>query len=366
MKNSNQYLLCRFHNCGTTLSLIKPDKEGEQGVTSQELTSVLIDEYHCHLDSRSHNQTFYAQSAGHTKKRRVLIEEVTPPAEESAKEKCKICGKDNHPTSKSRFKGKPKCSKCGKFGHTVDNCWSDNPLKKKSKKEKEHASAAQEDDDDAEMSYIASPAVSKMNEDSVSFYSWYSGSATTSHLTNTQSAFIDYKPIEPTPIYGLGHSSIMAYGRGTVEAFSLNGGKARIFYLKETLFTPDHPDNLLSIGRIDENGGKVVFRNQKAILYDNKGNEVVSGKLSSNRLYPLDIYQRNNAKSSKISTMISRATWDEWHHKFGHVSASSLQRLLTGDLVDRFDVDENSTMGDCDACVQAKQSRAPFPKRANF
>ena len=33
-------------------------------------------------------------------------------------------------------------------------------------------------------------------------------------------------------------------------------------------------------------------------------------------------------------------------------------------LVDGFDVDENSPMPDCEACIQAKQTRAPFPSRA--
>ena len=33
-------------------------------------------------------------------------------------------------------------------------------------------------------------------------------------------------------------------------------------------------------------------------------------------------------------------------------------------LVDGFDVDENSPMPDCEACIQAKQTRAPFPRRA--
>ncbi|KAF8224310.1 hypothetical protein L208DRAFT_1312205 [Tricholoma matsutake] len=111
-----------------------------------------------------------------------------------------------------------------------------------------------------------------MNEDSVSFYLWHANSGTTSHLTHTWSAFIDYMPIEPKPVHGL------------------KGGQTQTFYLKETLFTPDHPDNLLSIGRIDDNGGKIVFGNHKAVLYNSKGNEVVNGKLSSNWLYPLNIY----------------------------------------------------------------------------
>jgi hypothetical protein len=47
------------------------------------------------------------------------------------------------------------------------------------------------------------------------------------------------------------------------------------------LYTPDHPDNLLSIGRIDENGGKIIFGNHKVVLCDNKSNVVVQGGVIS-------------------------------------------------------------------------------------
>ena len=83
-----------------------------------------------------------------------------------------------------------------------------------------------QEDEDAEMSYVANTShVSEVNEDSVSFYPWYADSATTSHITHEWSAFINYKPIKPIPIYGLGKSYVWAYGRGTMEALSLRKGK---------------------------------------------------------------------------------------------------------------------------------------------
>jgi hypothetical protein len=82
------------------------------------------------------------------------------------------------------------------------------------------------EEEDAEMSYVANVSpMSEVNEDSVSFYPWYADSATTSHITNERSVFIDYKPITPKPIYGLGKSYIRAYGQGTIEAFSFIRGK---------------------------------------------------------------------------------------------------------------------------------------------
>jgi len=76
------------------------------------------------------------------------------------------------------------------------------------------------------MSYVLNANVLRMNEDHFSFYKWYADSATTSHLTNVRSTFIDYKPINPPhSVYGLGDGYVLAYGRGTVEAYSLMNGK---------------------------------------------------------------------------------------------------------------------------------------------
>jgi hypothetical protein len=240
-------------------------KDGES-ITSQQLTSIILDKYHCCIDMNGHKEScdksFYAQpAANHTKKRKVMMANENPLAPN--KEKCKICGKDNHPMYKCHFKGKPKCADCSMFGHTTKKCWGKNKPRKKFRKGKgkgkECANIVQ--DEDAEISYVASPNVTGITEDSVSFYPWYANSETTSHLTNERSAFIDYAPIEPTPIYGLGKSYVWAYGRGTVEVLSPKRGKFEPFYLKETLSTPDHPDNLMSILPIDKSGGRMVFGN---------------------------------------------------------------------------------------------------------
>ena len=347
---------------------IAADPEGKRGITSQELTSILVDEYNRRQSQTTHDsRAFYAQSTSQNKKRKVMAEGSSSQNTKGNKPKCSICGKDNHPTNKCFHKGKPKCGKCGKFGHKTDDCWGNNPPKRKGEKGKEKANAAKEDDD-AEMSYVANANVSRMNEDHFSFYKWYADSATTSHLTNVRSTFIDYKPINPPrPVYGLGDGYVLAYGRGTVEAYSLMNGKPQKFYLKEALYTPDHSDNLLSIGRIDRSGGRIIFGDLKAVIYDNKNNEVVDGNITTNQLYLLNIYHKTkNTESSNNTTINEKKTWKEWHCKFGHVSITGLQKLLAGNLVDDFDIDINSAIGDCDACIQAKHSHAPFPKQAEF
>src|ERR1700724_1051277 len=71
--------------------------------------------------------------------------------------------------------------------------------------------------------------------------------------------------------------------------------------------------------------------------------------------------------SSKHTSYIAQATpksWETWHRRFGHISYSGLQELLTQKLVNGFDIDETSSQPDCQACTEAKQSIPSFPKKA--
>ena len=79
---------------------VRPDKEGEYGITSQELILVLIDEYQRRLDmaTKDKDQLFYAQPTGSFKKRKVSKNTDTITANKSTKRKCNICGRENHTT----------------------------------------------------------------------------------------------------------------------------------------------------------------------------------------------------------------------------------------------------------------------------
>ena len=52
------------------------------------------------------------------------------------------------------------------------------------------------------------------------------------------------------------------------------------------------------------------------------------------------------------------------HHKYGHIGTTRLKHLLINKLVNGFEVDETSMIRNCDACMQAEQSCALFPKKA--
>ena len=52
---------------------------------------------------------------------------------------------------------------------------------------------------------------------------------------------------------------------------------------------------------------------------------------------------------------------EEWHRRLGHIGISGLRNLHGKNLVDGFSLHESPQQFECDACIQAKASRAPLP-----
>src|SRR5271163_640443 len=90
----------------------------------------------------------------------------------------------------------------------------------------------QEDEPVASTSYVTKSD----NSEFFSFYLWIIDSATTSHITHTKSAFIDYTPTKPIPVSGLGNIHVQAYGRGTVEVLMAMSPNAHKILLHEVLY----------------------------------------------------------------------------------------------------------------------------------
>lgn len=60
-----------------------------------------------------------------------------------------------------------------------------------------------------------------------------------------------------------------------------------------------------------------------------------------------------------------RLTWDQWHHRYGHIGMTALRQLQKEGLVSGLEIDESSIPSKtCEACIQAKQTHKPFPKEA--
>ncbi|KAG6325737.1 hypothetical protein ID866_13352 [Astraeus odoratus] len=113
--------------------------------------------------------------------------------------------------------------------------------------------------------------------------------------------------------------------------------------------------------RLDVAGGHADMGDRQAKLYDVNGNLILIGRRQQ-LLYLLDAVTKHLLPQVNMITELP--TWMEWHHRFGHIGIRGLQHTLDQDLVRGLIVNKDSPISDCEACIQAKQMRAPFPKAA--
>jgi len=105
-------------------------------------------------------------------------------------------------------------------------------------------------------------------------------------------------------------------------------------------------------------------------LITKDGQTVATGRKTKNNLYKMNFVVQTS-ESTSLETNTKNKTykvgepaksWEIWHKRYGHIGIDNLQELLDKRLVDGFTVDTRTPKYDCEACIQAKQHVASFPK----
>lgn len=157
--------------------------------------------------------------------------------------------------NKSKFKKGVFCHHCGKEGHLKPDCRSlkreESSAHKSSQKTSNAAhvvedGAAVEDEvafvveDEATMALLVKGDV------------WLGDNCTQSHIVRDRSLFVDYSDTPGASVTGAG--TCPALGRGTVKInFKTKNGLTPIT-LKDTIYAPEMPYNLISLGRLTSAG----------------------------------------------------------------------------------------------------------------
>ena len=260
------------------------------------------------------------------------------------------------------------CFNCHKKGHVKGDCWAkgggkegQGPKGRKGNKKGNKANQAAEEVNTNlnDCAYMASPF---NHSHEITKYDWLLDSGTTSHICTVRDAFTEFRTVEET-LNGVGEGTPVK-GRGTVNLKFEFDGKTFTHQLRNTLYTPDAPNCLLSLSRFDDMNGKVDFKDGTCWL-KNKDGKVIGKGYKHQRLYLLTARATLQGQERSNYTATRKLAWDEWHRRFGHISISALQQLDKEGLVSGLTIDQSSIPSrTCISCTEAKQVHQKFPQEA--
>jgi len=187
----------------------------------------------------------------------------------------------------------------------------------------------------------------------IAFYTWVTDTGSSVHLANTRDIFTDIVPIHKM-IKRIRDHAVIAEGIGTVELQTYVMDKTFVVLLHDVYYVPNAVHNILSLLRLDCDSRLFASSDRQTKLYSKNKTLFAISTIQDG------IYMMKTRKHESLAHTYQACTWDEWHRRFGHVGICGLQCLHDEKLIDGLDVLPSNT-SDCHACIEAKQSRIPFP-----
>jgi hypothetical protein len=274
-------------------------------MSSQECIGILKEEY---IRRKNRGETtqyaHYTNTGNNNRSPRPLANRIQNPKMASTGMFCNNCQQTSHITDDCKWLGKPRCGKCTWFGHMDSDCrrgqkrknvWGGGQ-KKKSREERTYT-ATEGGTGEPEIVFVATdepdtsnhtynPLDVEGNNSALSLYDWLADSATTSHITNMRNAYTTFESLEK-PVSGVGNAQTCAKGKGTINIRTMVNHQAYNLTLRDVLYIPSNPHNLISLGRWDNAGGN--YHGGQGILTMNarNGKTVAVGTKINNNLYKL-------------------------------------------------------------------------------
>jgi hypothetical protein len=127
---------------------------------------------------------------------------------------------------------------------------------------------------------------------------WYLDSGCSNHMSGNRKLFFTMDESFKSKIKLGDDKALEFFAKKVMEVHTKEGMKS----VKDIYYTPQLKNNLLSVGKLCEKNYKVVFENEKCIIYDkNKGNRVVTVvPMSKNRMFPLMFGEHNNHLANMV------------------------------------------------------------------
>ena len=154
------------------------------------------------------------------------------------------------------------------------------------------------------------------------------------------------------------NSRIQIEGRGEIEVSQKDGSN---LCLSNVLFIPKLEANILSLGRLDEEGYRMVMGEGKITIFNPFGQLFTEVHRSSGKLYLLKL---SIVDQCLITTEATPKDWI-WHSRFGHLNFHTLKEISTKKFVEGLPpISIPSKV--CRNCIAGKHHRTSFHKKSAF
>ena len=191
---------------------------------------------------------------------------------------------------------------------------------------------------------------------------WFLDSGATTHVVMDRSLLENFRPCRED-LTGVGGKTAIL-GRGDATLLMEIKGKQIPIKLKDCAYVPT-ASNLISIPKICDGDGRVIFEKQEALCYNKQGALFCVGRKIKRGLYEVNptsplTASKGHPQQAYLAKPKARS-WQEWHSALGHISLPSLQTLQKHNptMVVR---DPDNTKYTCAPCDMAKATKTPQAK----
>ena len=187
---------------------------------------------------------------------------------------------------------------------------------------------------------------------------WYLDTAATNHMTWRWDFFNKLDDSITGSMKFGDNSRIQIRGRGEIEVNQKDGS---ILCLSNVLFVPKLEANILSLGRLDEEGYRMTMGEGKLYIFNPNEDLFTEVYRSKERLYLLKL---SIVDQCLIASEATTEDW-LWHSRFGHLSFHTLKEMSRKRLVEGLPA-INIPSKLYRSCIFGKHYRTSFLKVSTF